>query len=181
MNPRSLLAAFLAAGLLVLPPAQADEMPAEGLPEDLVAVLSAALLPLPSATAAEKPVDRRQEIISRALGLIGIKYKMGGASEETGFDCSGFVGHVFREVMGLVLPRSSYDMVNTGEPVEKSALKPGDLVFFHTMQRAFSHVGIYIGDNKFVHAPRTGKKIRVEDMRGSYWAKRYNGARRLEQ
>jgi cell wall-associated NlpC family hydrolase len=171
MHPRSLLATLCVAGLLVLPQARALDMPAEAMPEAMLA----------NAFDAKGASDRTQQVISRALGLVGIQYRAGGSSAETGFDCSGFVGYVFREVMGLVLPRTSYDMVKKGVPVAKDELRPGDLVFFHTMQHAFSHVGIYLGDHRFVHSPSTGKKVRVEDMRTSYWVTRYNGARRLEK
>lgn len=120
-----------------------------------------------------------QQAIDQALDLIGIRYRPGGSMPESGFDCSGFVGHVFREGLGLVLPRSSKEISNAGEVVQKTELRPGDLVFFNTMRRAFSHVGIYLGNNQFVHAPRVGGKVRIEDMTESYWAKRYNGARRI--
>jgi cell wall-associated NlpC family hydrolase len=121
-----------------------------------------------------------QKLIADALDLVGIRYRRGGNDAETGFDCSGFVGYVFRERLGLELPRTSRDISRAGEPVEKSELAPGDLVFFNTMRRAFSHVGIYLGDNRFVHSPRSGYAVRVEDMRDRYWTKRYNGARRIE-
>lgn len=114
-----------------------------------------------------------------ALTFIGVRYKFGGTSPETGFDCSGFVGHVFREGMGLILPRTSREISKTGEAVKKAELQPGDLVFFNTMRRTFSHVGIYLGEGQFIHSPRTGGKVRIEDMRESYWAKRYEGARRV--
>lgn len=122
-----------------------------------------------------------QEALDRALDLLGIRYRRGGTSPESGFDCSGFVGHVFREGLGLILPRSSKEISRAGEPVAKNELKPGDLVFFNTMRSAFSHVGIYLGNNLFVHSPRTGGQVRIEDMRESYWAKRYNGARRVSE
>jgi cell wall-associated NlpC family hydrolase len=120
-----------------------------------------------------------QSTLDSALDLIGIRYRRGGTSPETGFDCSGFVRHVFKEGIGLYLPRSAKEIAQTGEEVEKQELKPGDLVFFNTMRRTFSHVGIYLGDNKFVHSPRAGGKVRVEDLRETYWAKRFNGARRV--
>lgn len=120
-----------------------------------------------------------QQAIDHALDLIGVRYRPGGSVPESGFDCSGFVGHVFREGLGLVLPRSSKEISNKGEVVQRTELRPGDLVFFNTMRRAFSHVGIYLGDNQFVHAPRVGGKVRIEDMRESYWVHRYNGARRI--
>lgn len=117
--------------------------------------------------------------ITQALDLIGIRYRRGGTSPETGFDCSGFVGHVFREGIGLVLPRSSKDISKSGDVIQKEELQPGDLVFFNTMRRAFSHVGIYLGNNQFIHSPAKGGGVRIEDMNLKYWAKRFNGARRV--
>ena len=136
-----------------------------------------ALLPAAVPAAA---LDRMPEVVERALGLIGIRYKRGAASVEAGFDCSGLVAYVFDAVMGLHLPRTTYEIARLGTDVAKGDLKPGDLVFFNTMRRSFSHVGIYLGDNKFVHAPRTGYKVRIEDMTGPYWTARFNGARRIE-
>jgi cell wall-associated NlpC family hydrolase len=121
-----------------------------------------------------------QDAIDQAMDLLGIRYRRGGSSPEAGFDCSGFVSHVFREGLGLVLPRSSKEMSKSGEEIGKDELRPGDLVFFNTMRRAFSHVGIYLGDNQFVHAPRSGGRVRIEDLRDSYWNKRFNGARRVK-
>lgn len=124
-------------------------------------------------------VDGIEQTLEKALGLIGIRYRRGGTSPETGFDCSGFVGHVFREGLGLYLPHNAKQISKTGETVAKKDLQPGDLVFFNTMRRAFSHVGIYLGDDKFVHAPRSGGSVRVESMNDSYWRQRFNGARRV--
>ena len=121
-----------------------------------------------------------QSLIDGALDLVGIRYRRGGNSAESGFDCSGFVVHVFREGLGLLLPRTSREISRTGTAVAKAELEPGDLVFFNTRRHAYSHVGIYLGDNRFVHAPRSGQRVRVEDMRAHYWATRFNGARRLE-
>lgn len=123
--------------------------------------------------------ETMHRLIDGALDLVGIRYRRGGNSAESGFDCSGFVGYVFLEQLGLKLPRTSGEISKAGEQVLRSDLEPGDLVFFNTMRRAFSHVGIYLGNNQFVHAPSTGKAVRVEDIRGSYWARRYNGARRI--
>lgn len=124
---------------------------------------------------------RVQRMIDGALRLVGIRYRYGGEDVETGFDCSGFVVHVFREALGLVLPRTSREISDAGTPVPAAELEPGDLVFFNTMRRTFSHVGIYLGGNLFVHAPRPGQTVRVEDLRERYWARRYNGARRIER
>lgn len=113
------------------------------------------------------------------MSFIGIRYRRGGTEPTTGFDCSGFVGHVFRESVGLVLPRTAKEISKEGDAVKKDELKPGDLVFFNTMRRTFSHVGIYLGGGLFVHSPRVGGAVRVEDMSDKYWVKRYNGARRV--
>lgn len=118
-------------------------------------------------------------LVSSALELVGIRYRRGGSSPATGFDCSGFVDHVFREGLGLILPHNASAMSKSGEKIKKEELQPGDLVFFNTMRHAFSHVGIYLGEHLFVHAPASGGEVRVEDMRGSYWGKRFNGARRM--
>ena len=119
-------------------------------------------------------------MLTQAMGLLGVPYKRGGSSEETGFDCSGFVRHMYEKSFGRLLPRRADEQAKATETIDRSELKPGDLVFFNTMKRAFSHVGIYVGDGKFIHAPRAGKSIRVDDMRSAYWQKRFNGARRVQ-
>jgi cell wall-associated NlpC family hydrolase len=124
--------------------------------------------------------NKAGDLVMTALGLIGVRYRFGGNTPESGLDCSGFVRYVFNDTFGFVLPRRAEEMSQVGTTVATNDLKPGDLVFFNTMRRTFSHVGIYIGDNKFVHAPSTGSKIRVDDMRASYWVSRYNGARRID-
>ena len=133
-----------------------------------------------AASIAEKNYfDRAGELVIHALSMIGVKYKWGGTDPEGGLDCSGLVGRVFNEVTGLVLPRDSRSMSKVGTSVEKAELKPGDLVFFNTLRRPFSHVGIYIGDDRFVHSPRRGREVEVSELRDGYWKKRFNGARRL--
>jgi cell wall-associated NlpC family hydrolase len=124
--------------------------------------------------------NKAQEIIMNAMSLTGIKYKYGGTSPESGFDCSGFVRYVFSQATNLALPPTARAISQIGKTVSKDELQPGDLVFFNTLKTAFSHVGIYIGDNKFVHAPRAGAAVRVESMQTGYWAKRFNGAQRLD-
>jgi len=116
--------------------------------------------------------------VDLALDLVGVRYRRGGSSPETGFDCSGFVSHVFKS-MGTILPRSAREMSKNSEVIRKSELQPGDLVFFNTMRRAFSHVGIYLGNNQFVHSPASGGEVRIDDLREKYWGKRFNGARRV--
>jgi len=122
---------------------------------------------------------KASEMVIQAMGLLGVPYKRGGSSEEKGFDCSGFVRHMFEKSVGLVLPRRAEEQARVTEEINKSELKPGDLVFFNTMRRTFSHVGIYVGDGQFIHSPRAGHSVRVEDMRSAYWQKRFNGARRV--
>lgn len=122
---------------------------------------------------------RASELVVHAMGFLGVPYKRGGQSAETGFDCSGFVRTIYEQTVGLVLPRRADEQAAATEIIERSELKPGDLVFFNTMRRAFSHVGIYVGDGKFIHAPRSGSSVRVEDMRAAYWNTRFNGARRV--
>jgi cell wall-associated NlpC family hydrolase len=126
-------------------------------------------------------VDRTSRLAIEALSLIGIHYKRGGNNPEHGLDCSGLVRYVFKESNGKELPRTSAEISKVGERVEKEDLQPGDLVFFKTLKHAFSHVGIYLGDNKFVHAPAAGGKVRIESMDLQYWKKRFNGARRIEE
>jgi cell wall-associated NlpC family hydrolase len=121
-----------------------------------------------------------QDAVDQAMVMLGIPYRLGGAKPEAGFDCSGFVAHVFNEGVGLILPRTSRELSKAGDTVDRNHLKPGDLVFFNTMRRAFSHVGIYLGNGQFIHAPRSGARVRVEDLSDSYWKKRYNGARRVD-
>jgi cell wall-associated NlpC family hydrolase len=133
-----------------------------------------------SATSNSSWQNKTQEIIMNAMSLTGIKYKYGGTSPETGFDCSGFVRYVFNQATNLALPPTARAISQIGKSVSKDELQPGDLVFFNTLKSAFSHVGIYVGDNKFVHAPRPGGAVRVESIQTSYWAKRFNGAQRLD-
>ncbi len=124
--------------------------------------------------------DFASELVVSAMNFLGVPYRRGGTSEETGFDCSGFTRHVFENSIGLILPRRASEQAQSPAliPVQQAELKPGDLVFFNTLRHTFSHVGIYIGDNKFIHSPRAGGSVRVEDMRQAYWQQRYNGARR---
>ncbi|MDC6167537.1 C40 family peptidase [Paucibacter sp. XJ19-41] len=126
--------------------------------------------------------DKASDLVLASMNFLGVPYKRGGNSAESGFDCSGFTRHIFEMSVGLVLPRRADEQAKLSSlaPVKKTELKPGDLVFFNTMRRTFSHVGIYVGEGKFIHAPRSGQKVRVEDMREAYWAKRFTGARRAD-
>ena len=124
--------------------------------------------------------DKASELVVNAMGFLGVPYKRGGNSFEQGLDCSGFVRLIYEQTVGLVLPRRSAEQAAATQPIDKSELQPGDLVFFNTLKSAFSHVGIYVGDNKFIHSPRSGGVIRVEDMRVNYWQARFDGARRVD-
>ncbi|WP_084199458.1 C40 family peptidase [Noviherbaspirillum autotrophicum] len=119
------------------------------------------------------------EVTARALALVGSKYRFGGTSPGRGFDCSGLVDYVFHNTVAQELPRTAAEISRVGAKVDIDQLRPGDLVFFNTLRRAFSHVGIYLGGNKFIHAPRSGAKVRVEALDLAYWKKRFNGARRI--
>ncbi len=124
-------------------------------------------------------VDRTSDLVVTAMGFLGVPYRRGGTSAETGFDCSGFVRAMYEKTAGLLLPRRADQQAAFAEKIDKKDLQPGDLVFFNTMRRAFSHVGIYVGDGKFIHSPRSGSEVRVEDMQHSYWKRRFDGARRV--
>ena len=122
----------------------------------------------------------RSEALLQALLTIGIDYRQGGKSPATGFDCSGLVAHVYREAWGIRLPSTTAAQSRAGVPVSLAELQAGDLVFYDTLKRPYSHVGIYLGDGKFVHAPKTGAQVRIDSLQSSYWSPRFNGARRVE-
>ncbi|MBS4097738.1 MAG: C40 family peptidase [Sulfuricella sp.] len=153
-------ALFLSTGLAVA----AEEPATESIPQQSFVASS---------------IDKAHSTLNYAMSLVGINYKFGGTSPETGMDCSGFVSHVFRQAADLVLPHNAKAISMFGKKITISDLRPGDLVFYNTMRRTYSHVGIYLGDNKFVHASVTGRGVEVVDMKESYWARRFNGARRL--
>jgi hypothetical protein len=140
---------------------------------------SALLHATPSAGMATIVAEAGAEVVFRALSLLGVNYRFGGNSPDTGLDCSGLVRLVFNDTLGLPLPRRSEEISRVGGAVAPTELQPGDLVFFNTLRRAFSHVGIYIGNNQFVHAPSSGGSIRVESLGSDYWVRRFDGARRL--
>ena len=124
--------------------------------------------------------DKASDLVVNAMGFLGVPYRRGGNNAETGFDCSGFVRAMYEQTVGLILPRRANEQAAATEKIDKAELKPGDLVFFNTMKRAFSHVGIYVGDGKFIHSPKPGAEVRVEDMRVNYWERRFDGARRVQ-
>jgi cell wall-associated NlpC family hydrolase len=125
--------------------------------------------------------EQAREVLLNAISLTGIRYKYGGDSPETGFDCSGFVRYVYQQAANLSLPHGARAISQLGKTIPKHELKPGDLVFFNTLKSAFSHVGIYVGNNRFIHSPSSGGGVRVEDMETTYWEKRFNGAQRIEK
>jgi cell wall-associated NlpC family hydrolase len=135
------------------------------------------------ARAVEHPVARvlqsAQDLAIYALGLIGVDYRYGGSSPEHGLDCSGLVRYVFQEVVGVTLPRTAREMARLGGRVAPGDLQAGDLVFFNTRSSPFSHVGIYLGDDRFIHAPHRGGEVEIVTMSQRYWQQRYDGARRL--
>jgi cell wall-associated NlpC family hydrolase len=134
----------------------------------------------PTVASPAEPSGKVNSLIEKGFGFLGVRYRFGGNGPEAGgFDCSGLVRKVFGDALGLNLPRTAAEMAQLGDKVGTQDLKPGDLVFFNTMRRAFSHVGIYLGDNKFLHSPARGSAVRVEVMDNSYWMKRFNGGRRL--
>ena len=129
----------------------------------------------------EQASTTMQDVLMSALSLTGTPYKFGGTSPETGFDCSGFVSYVFGQAANVTLPHGARAISQLGKAIPLDQLKPGDLVFFNTLRKAFSHVGIYLGEGRFIHAPSSGGGVHIVDMNDSYWMKNFNGARRLDQ
>ena len=187
MLSRTLSAIAVALGLAAAWPAGAmPEVPPAAAQSDALLPLLAerGLLPVVPMTGdqslARQARDAASELVLSAMHFIGAPYRRGGDSVEQGFDCSGFTRHVFAHSLGLLLPRRADEQAHVAAlaPVSRQDLQPGDLVFFNTLRRAFSHVGIYVGQGRFIHAPRSGAEVRVEDMRAAYWTQRFNGARR---
>ncbi|WP_374592395.1 C40 family peptidase [Aquabacterium sp.] len=131
----------------------------------------------------DKAGDMASDLVLSAMNFLGVPYRRGGQSAESGFDCSGFTRYIFENSVGLVLPRRAEEQARAPGllVIPRDELKPGDLVFFNTLRHTFSHVGIYVGDDKFIHSPRAGGEVRIEDMRLAYWTQRFNGARRVTQ
>ncbi len=124
--------------------------------------------------------DEAGDLIMNAMSLIGLSYRFGGNSPTQGLDCSGFMQYIFKRSMGITLPRTSAEMATVGQQVDRANLKPGDMVFFGSGGRV-SHVGMYIGNDRFIHAPRTGRDIEITSMNGNYWKSRYITARRVDR
>jgi len=196
-TPRHALAGLAAALVLCVAAAPALASPDDGADLVLQLLAEKGLLAEPSTVSAtpandvarppgasllRQMHDRASALTVAAMDLLGARYRRGGTSTETGFDCSGFTRHVFETSLGLVLPRRADEQAMAAGlvAVRREDLRPGDLVFFNSLKRTFSHVGIYLGDNRFIHSPRPGKNVRTDDMSFVYWAKRFTGARRVE-
>jgi cell wall-associated NlpC family hydrolase len=144
--------------------------------------------PVPTTTVAAAPAFVEQvrhqasDMVITALNFLGVPYRRGGNTADSGFDCSGFTRQVFETSLGLVLPRRADEQAKARGliAVKRDELQPGDLVFFNTLRRTFSHVGIYVGEGRFIHAPKPGGEVRVESMNFAYWAKRFTGGRRAD-
>lgn len=139
----------------------------------------AAAAPELSSPSAEDGDQRMSGLVVAAMGALGLAYRRGGNDYDSGFDCSGFVRALYQQNFNLLLPRRAAEQAAATQSIGRDELKPGDLVFFNTLNRAYSHVGIYVGDHRFIHSPRTGAVVRIEDMRVNYWNRRFNGARRV--
>ena len=168
-----------------IPPAAAAASAADAVGRFLVD--KGLIAPAPT-NAAEPPAfvervrDKASDMVLTAMNFLGVPYRRGGNTAESGFDCSGFTRQVFETSLGLLLPRRADEQAKAPGlmTVKRDELQPGDLVFFNTLKRTFSHVGIYVGEGKFIHAPKPGGEVRVENMNFAYWAKRFTGARRAE-
>lgn len=177
-----LMALALSVGVLAAPgvagnaasTSQADDLDKLLADKGLLTQISAA-----GQTVTQKVSDKAGELVVTAMGFLGVPYKRGGNNFDTGFDCSGFVKAMYEQTVGLVLPRKAEQQAAATQQIDKADLQPGDLVFFNTLRRAFSHVGIYVGDGKFIHSPKPGAEVRVEDMQKTYWTRRFDGARRV--
>jgi cell wall-associated NlpC family hydrolase len=177
----SLVLVLAASGAQAAPPAAEDDMGRFLVESRLVDRLEEVRASVTDrvSSGASQVAQRASELVVTAMGFLGVPYRRGGNSVDTGFDCSGFVRAIYEQTVGLMLPRRADEQAAATQKIDKRELQPGDLVFFNTMRRAFSHVGIYIGDNKFIHSPRPGAQVRVEDMGIAYWTTRFDGARRV--
>jgi len=138
--------------------------------------------PAPVVRAAPTPhgIAAPNDILFRAIGLVGTPYHWGGNTPQSGFDCSGLIVYVFNEVAGIALPRTVQDIHALDLPeVPRARLQGGDLVFFNPADRGYTHIGIYVGQDRFVHAPNEGGTVRLDTLSNPYWDKHYAGARRI--
>lgn len=162
--------------LISIPPSLADDM------EQLLKMHAGNQSTQTASKSNSNKISREEadELISSAMDLLGVAYRFGGTSPTNGMDCSGFMQYIFRKSLNINLPRTSAEQAKMGVAVERSALQAGDLVFFNTSGNRISHVGLYIGNNRFIHAPRSGKNIEITSMSNAYWSKRYITARRVK-
>ena len=151
----------------------------------LLALLAACSSPLPRSTTVAGTIappaisEKGNEVALYALGLIDTGYRFGGKNPEAGLDCSGMVSFIYNQAAGLSVRGSAADIARSSRPIAPEALRPGDLVFFNTRNRSFSHVGIYLGDARFIHAPSTSGRIRIDRLSDNYYAQRFEAARTL--
>lgn len=177
------LAGFAAA--MIAFPAQAQRVEPQSVPAQPLA--SQPMNPAPAAMpassilgmAADNLAERTEALVDAAMRVIGTNYRWRNDGKAAGFEPGTFVRHVFKDAAGFLLPVGVENLGRVGEAVRAVDLKPGDLVFFNTMRRTFSHVGIYLGNNKFIHAPAKGSEVRVDDLQSAYWDRRFEGARRI--
>jgi cell wall-associated NlpC family hydrolase len=158
-----------------------DRLVPRGATTEGTADLVTPIMTEPSLADLTEPVlamPSRQSLAAFAMTLRDIRYRRGGRAPTTGFDCSGFVQYVFAHALGIDLPDNSISQFHAGKQVARSELRTGDLVFFHTRGKNVSHVGIYLDNGRFIHSPSTGKRVRIDELSDSYWARRYVGAKR---
>lgn len=156
----------------------AHAAPATSPPDDLESLLAQSGLVAQFSQMGKTVSNQASDLVVNAMGYIGVPYKRGG-NGDNGFDCSGFVRAMYQNTLGLVLPHNAKAQAAVTEKIDRAELQPGDLVFYNTLRKTFSHVGIYIGEGKFIHSPRSGGEVRIENMSDTYWVKRFNGARRV--
>jgi cell wall-associated NlpC family hydrolase len=190
IHPRGALVRLLSAGLLCLVYTLAHASPDEGSDPVNRLLRERGLLANetieqprnPGHTPLKKAAQTASDMVITAMNFLGVRYQSGGNDSRNGFDCSGFTRHIYEQSLGVSLPRRVDDQASASGmmSVDRNDLKPGDLVFFNTLARTFSHVGIYIGEGKFIHAPRSGSYVRVENLRVDYWSRRFTGARRVQ-
>jgi cell wall-associated NlpC family hydrolase len=169
----------LSLGLLALMCAAAHAAPPASAEDDISRFMADKGLLERLEQVRHRVADKASDLVFNAMGFLGVPYRRGGNTVDTGFDCSGFVKAMYEQTLGLILPRRANEQAAATQKIDKQDLKPGDLVFFNTMRHAFSHVGIYVGEGRFIHSPKPGAEVRVEDMSVRYWAQRFDGARRV--
>ncbi|KMN77896.1 C40 family peptidase [Chromobacterium alkanivorans] len=173
------LMTLVLAGFMVFAEAAPEKAPPEGRPAAEASAQSGQDDPISKFSSPAE--DAVGDLLLQAMSLLGVAYRFGGNSPENGLDCSGFIRYVFQKSLKVNLPRTSAEMARVGKSINRSELVPGDLVFFNTRGFSYSHVGMYMGNGKFIHAPRTGKNIEVANINQSYWNGRFNGARRVNR